>query len=155
MFRRPPLMYFDQGRARRQKVRNVVTMRIERDESIILVHEVDPARPSMWNRSTWILPTARASTAPSLTPTSDCCWMRCSATARSLTAAYETELAWDRVTNVLEGWTIQEEIQRKRHKTLALPQYPAGTGPGESDGSLAQAGHHWRNVTPDGKHEEA
>ena len=40
----------------------------------------------------------------------------------------ETELAWDRVTNVLEGWAIQEEIQRKRGRTLRLPQYPAIRG---------------------------
>ena len=58
----------------------------------------------------------------------------------------ETELAWDRVTNVLEGWSIQEEIQRKRGKRLLLPQYPAGTwGPTEAEELLSRDGHVWRN----------
>jgi glucose-6-phosphate 1-dehydrogenase len=58
----------------------------------------------------------------------------------------ETELAWDRVTNVLEGWAVQEDVLRKRNKTLQLPQYEAGTwGPLESDDLLAKHGHDWRN----------
>jgi glucose-6-phosphate 1-dehydrogenase len=58
----------------------------------------------------------------------------------------ETELAWDRVTNVLEGWQVQEEVLRKRNKQLQLPQYEAGSwGPLESDDLLARSGHYWRN----------
>ena len=59
----------------------------------------------------------------------------------------ETELAWDRVTNVLEGWQVQEDVLRKRGKQLQLPQYEAGSwGPLESDDLLARSGHYWRNV---------
>ena len=59
----------------------------------------------------------------------------------------ETELAWDRVTNVLEGWGIQEEILRRRGKTLPLPQYDAGTwGPIESDDLLAVSYTHLRHL---------
>ena len=58
----------------------------------------------------------------------------------------ETELAWDRVTNVLEGWEVQEEVLKKRNKQLQLPQYEAGTwGPLESEDLLARDGHHWKN----------
>jgi glucose-6-phosphate 1-dehydrogenase len=56
----------------------------------------------------------------------------------------EAEVAWNRVTNVLDGWALQDELIRRRGRALALPQYAAGTwGPLESDELLAHDGHHW------------
>jgi glucose-6-phosphate 1-dehydrogenase len=51
------------------------------------------------------------------------------------------------VTNVLEGWQIQDEIMRKRRKVTRLPTYEAGSwGPLEADDLLAHDAHHWHNV---------
>jgi glucose-6-phosphate 1-dehydrogenase len=156
MFRRPPLMYFDQGRARRQMVRNVVTMRIQPDESIILSFDAKRPGPTLDVEQVNMDFTYNQSFEGNISDAYERLLLDAMLGDSTLFIRRdETELAWDRVTNVLEGWAIQEEIQRKRHKTLALPQYPAGTwGPGESDELLAQDGHHWRNLTPDGKHEK-
>jgi glucose-6-phosphate 1-dehydrogenase len=157
MFRRPPLMYFDQGRARRQKVRNVVTMRIQPDESIILSFDAKRPGPTLDVEQVNMDFTYSQSFDGAISDAYERLLLDAMLGDSTLFIRRdETELAWDRVTNVLEGWAIQEEIQRKRNKTLALPQYPAGTwGPIEADELLAQDGHRWRNVTPDGKHEEA
>ncbi|MBW7883160.1 MAG: glucose-6-phosphate dehydrogenase [Caldilineaceae bacterium] len=154
MFRRPPLMYFDSRETRRQQVRNVVTLRIQPDESIIL--SFDAKRPGPQLDVEQVNMDFTYSRAFGGTDISD-------AYERLLLDAMlgdstlfirrdETELAWDRVTNVLEGWAIQEEILRRRGKVLQLPQYAAGTwGPLESDDLLAHDSHYWRNPELNGK----
>jgi glucose-6-phosphate 1-dehydrogenase len=147
VFRRPPLMYFDSRETRRQKIRNSITLRIQPDEAIIL--RFDAKRPGPQ------LDVAQVSMD----------FTYGSAFGETISDAYErllldamlgdstlfirrdeTELAWDLVTNVLEGWAVQSEIARKRNRPLQLPQYEAGTwGPTESDELLAHDGHHWRN----------
>ncbi len=58
----------------------------------------------------------------------------------------EIEVAWDRITRILEGWHMQEEQARKVGKSLKLPKYAAGTwGPREADELLANDGRYWRN----------
>ncbi len=58
----------------------------------------------------------------------------------------ETELAWDRVTRVLEGWKMQEEQAAESGKTYRLPRYAAGTwGPAEADEMLKEENRYWRN----------
>jgi glucose-6-phosphate 1-dehydrogenase len=146
MFRRPPLMYFNSREARPPRVHNSLTLRIQPDESIIL--NFDAKRPGPQLDVEQVSMDFVYSRAFGDSTISD-------AYERLLLDAMlgdstlfirrdETELAWDRVTNVLEGWAIQEEILRRRGKTLPLPQYPAGTwGPIDSDDLLAHAGHSW------------
>ncbi len=56
----------------------------------------------------------------------------------------EVELAWQRITQVLDGWRMQEELSKNGRKPFRLPHYPAGTwGPKEADALLEKEGQHW------------
>lgn len=56
----------------------------------------------------------------------------------------EVELAWQRVSQVLEGWRRQEERSANGSRPFRLPTYPAGTwGPQEAGDLLAREGQHW------------
>ena len=56
----------------------------------------------------------------------------------------EVELAWQRITQVLDGWQMQEELSSNGTQPFRLPKYPAGTwGPKEADGLLEKEGQHW------------
>ncbi len=56
----------------------------------------------------------------------------------------EVELAWQRITQVLDGWQVQEEQSSNGSQPFRLPKYPAGTwGPKEADGLLEKEGQHW------------
>ncbi len=56
----------------------------------------------------------------------------------------EVELAWQRITQVLDGWQMQEDQSSNGSQPFRLPKYPAGTwGPKEADGLLEREGQHW------------
>ncbi len=56
----------------------------------------------------------------------------------------EVELAWQRITQVLDGWQLQEDQSSNGSQPFRLPKYPAGTwGPREADGLLEKEGQHW------------
>ena len=56
----------------------------------------------------------------------------------------EVELAWQRITQVLDGWRMQEELSENGRRPFRLPHYPAGTwGPKEADTLLEKEGQHW------------
>ncbi|MXX24602.1 MAG: glucose-6-phosphate dehydrogenase [Caldilineaceae bacterium SB0668_bin_21] len=56
----------------------------------------------------------------------------------------EVELAWQRITQVLDGWQMQEELRANGRTPFRLPHYPAGTwGPKEADTLLEKEGQHW------------
>ena len=56
----------------------------------------------------------------------------------------EVELAWQRITQVLDGWQLQEDQSSNGSQPFRLPKYPAGTwGPKEADGLLEKEGQHW------------
>ena len=56
----------------------------------------------------------------------------------------EVELAWQRITQVLDGWQMQEEQSSNGSQPFRLPKYPAGTwGPKEAEGLLEKEGQHW------------
>ena len=60
----------------------------------------------------------------------------------------EIEVAWDRVTRIMEGWHQQEAEAARQKQPLQLPQYPAGAwGPQEADELLKRDNRYWRNVT--------
>jgi glucose-6-phosphate 1-dehydrogenase len=59
----------------------------------------------------------------------------------------EVEVAWERVTRVLDGWRMQEEEASQSGKQFALPVYEAGTwGPAEADALLSTEGQSWRRL---------
>lgn len=56
----------------------------------------------------------------------------------------EVEIAWQRITQVLEGWHMQEAQAANGDAPFRLPKYPAGTwGPAEAGALLAREGQHW------------
>ena len=56
----------------------------------------------------------------------------------------EVEIAWQRITQVLEGWHMQEAQSRNGSAPYRLPHYPAGTwGPEEADALLQRERQHW------------
>ena len=56
----------------------------------------------------------------------------------------EVELAWQRITQVLDGWQRQEDQSANGSEPFRLPKYPAGTwGPNEADALLAKEGQNW------------
>ncbi len=56
----------------------------------------------------------------------------------------EVEIAWQRITQVLEGWHMQEAQAANGDGPFRLPTYPAGTwGPAEAGALLAREGQHW------------
>ena len=59
----------------------------------------------------------------------------------------EVEVAWDRVTRVLDGWKIQEQETKAAGAPLRLPTYQAGTwGPDAADQLLEREQQRWRNM---------
>jgi glucose-6-phosphate 1-dehydrogenase len=58
----------------------------------------------------------------------------------------ETEVAWDRVTQVLDGWAHVEEVARRHGGAFRLPQYEPGSwGPPAAEELMRRDGHYWRN----------
>lgn len=54
----------------------------------------------------------------------------------------EVEVAWDRVTNILNGWAQMDADS----DNAQIPQYAAGTwGPDEADALMKNDGRYWRN----------
>lgn len=153
MFRRPPLMYFNSREARGPRVHNSLTLRIQPDESIILGFDAKRPGPQLdVEQVSMDFVYSRAFGDSTISDAYERLLLDAILGDSTLFIRRdETELAWDRVTNVLEGWAIQEEILRRRGKTLPLPQYPAGTwGPIESDDLLAQNGHYWHEPALNG-----
>lgn len=154
IFRSPPLMYFGgrngggrPDRQNRQAVRNAITLRIQPDESIILSFDAKQPGPQIDVEQVSMEFTYSKAFGDNLAEAYERLLLDAMLGDSTLFIRRdETELAWDRVTNVLEGWQVQEDVLRKRGKQLQLPQYEAGTwGPLESDDLLARNGHYWRN----------
>jgi glucose-6-phosphate 1-dehydrogenase len=147
MFRRPPLMYFGSRQGQRHQARNVITLRIQPDESIILSFDAKLPGPQLDVQQVSMDFSYSKTFGDTIAEAYERLLLDAMLGDSTLFIRRdETELAWDRVTNALEGWAVQEEVLRKRGKTLQLPQYEAGTwGPLESDDLLARNGHDWRN----------
>jgi glucose-6-phosphate 1-dehydrogenase len=145
-FRKPPMRLFetlDDGMTVRS---NVLTLRIQPDESISLM--VDVKRPGPLITAEPV--TMSFSYNSFGQPPAD-------AYERLLLDALlgdetlfirrdEIEVAWERVTRVLESWRQEEKIAARHDITLTLPSYAAGTwGPTEADALLGRDGRYWRN----------
>ena len=163
IFRKPPLMYFGMRNGDRRQnggngqngsregqpsVRNAITLRIQPDESIILSFDAKRPGPQIDVEQVSMEFSYSKAFGANLAEAYERLLLDAMLGDSTLFIRRdETELAWDRVTNVLEGWQVQEDVLRKRGKQLQLPQYEAGTwGPLESDDLLARSGHYWRNV---------
>jgi len=59
----------------------------------------------------------------------------------------ETEVAWDRVTRILDGWRQEEQQATAAGQPLRLPTYDPGSwGPRAANEMLARDGNYWRQL---------
>jgi glucose-6-phosphate 1-dehydrogenase len=147
-FRRPPMLLFESVVKEKAPPSNVLTLRIQPDEGIRL--SFDAKRPGPAVNIERVAMEFMYSDHFGKQPAAD-------AYERLLLDALvgdstlfirrdETELAWERITNILEGWHIEEDAARNGNKVLRLPRYAAGTwGPKEADALLQRDGRYWRN----------
>lgn len=148
IFRRPPLMFFEDLHDVRQIRHNAITLRIQPDEGIHLKFDakrpgpevnVEPVTMNFSYRDTF-----------DGTPTDAYERLLLDALAGDGTLFIrrdEIEVAWDRVTTVLDGWQQQEEEHLAAGKgPFRLPTYAPGSwGPAEADALLASEGRYWYN----------
>ncbi|MEZ4730626.1 MAG: glucose-6-phosphate dehydrogenase [Caldilineaceae bacterium] len=150
IFRKPPLLLFEKIYDQFHLPSNVLTMRIQPDESIVLsfdakrpgpLVEVDPVEMSFTYSASFGQKPADAYERLLLDALLG--------DSTLFIRRDEIEVAWDRVTNILAGWEAEDGAARQAGRRVRLPQYPAGTwGPPEADRLLARDGRYWRNVKP-------
>lgn len=153
VFRKPPLLLFERLYDQVHLPSNVLTMRIQPDESISLnfdakkpgpVVDVDSVQMNFSYRSSFGQESADAYERLLLDA------MLGDSTL--FIRRDEIEVAWDRVTPILEGWDAidqKEQSDKKRKTPYRIPQYAAGTwGPDEADQLLKNDGRYWRNIIP-------
>ncbi len=148
VFRKPPLLLFETLENDHVPPSNVLTLRIQPDEGIRLSFDAKRPGPSV-NIDRVAMEFSYHDEFGSK-PAAD-------AYERLLLDALigdntlfirrdEIEVAWDRVTRVLDSWQAQEAAAHDAGKSLKLPKYAAGTwGPKEAEDLLARDGRYWRN----------
>jgi glucose-6-phosphate 1-dehydrogenase len=147
VFRKPPLMLVDDSNNPLQMPNNVLSLRIQPDEGITLTFDAKkPGNLVEAERVQMDFSYLKAFGA-----------QRGEAYERLILDALlgdstlfirhdEVEVAWDRVTALLDGWKMQEEAAAKRGAPLRLPQYrPGSWGPTAADELLKRDGRYWRN----------
>ena len=147
VFRKPPLMLVDNGNSPMQMPNNVLSLRIQPDEGITLTFDAKKPGP--------VVEAERVQM--------DFSYLKAFGAQRGesyerliLDALLgdstlfirhdEVEVAWDRVTALLDGWEKQEKAAKALGTTMRLPQYRPGTwGPAAADELLKRDGRYWRN----------
>lgn len=147
VFRKPPLLLFENLYDQFHLPSNILTLRIQPDESICLsfdakrpgpIVDVDPVQMNFSYNQSFGEKSADAYERLLLDAILG--------DSTLFIRRDEIEVAWDRVTRVIEGWHKQEEEAHQQGAVLKLPQYPGGTwGPAEADDLLKQDGRYWRN----------
>jgi glucose-6-phosphate 1-dehydrogenase len=147
VFRKPPLRLFEGLDADSPRLRsNVLTLRIQPDESICLSFDAKRPGPIVD-----VDPVAMNFSYSSFGQESADAYERLLFDAilgdgTLFIRRDEIEVAWERVTRILDSWQQQEAAAAQAQQPLALPTYPAGSwGPLEADTLLTQDGRYWRN----------
>lgn len=143
VFRQPPLMFFKDFDNDYHIPHNVITLRIQPDESIHLgfdakrpgpIIDVNPVMMSFSYAETFGKKSAEAYERLLLDALLG--------DGTLFIRGDEVEVAWDRVNSVLDGW----EAEAKANPNLNLPAYRAGSwGPDAADNLLEAEGRYWRN----------
>ncbi len=147
IFRRPPLMLFEEI-GNKVPHSNVLTLRIQPDEGIRLSFDAKRPGPTVLMERVAMDFSYREKFGTQ--PSADAYERLLLDVILGDTTLFirrdEVELAWDRITRILEGWQMQENEAKEQGKVLKLPKYAAGTwGPKEADELLAKDGRYWRN----------
>lgn len=153
VFRRPPLMFFSDVDGDQHIHRNILTLRIQPDEGIQL--SFDAKKPGPIVDVDMVSMNFAYSTSFGAKPADAYERLLLDALLGDGTLFIrgdEIEVAWDRVTRILDAWRIEEETAAARVGGLKLPFYAPGTwGPLEADDLIRRDGHSWRNqMTPNG-----
>lgn len=148
VFQKPPMLLFESVVKDASAPSNVLTLRIQPDEGIRL--SFDAKRPGPAVNLGRVAMEFMYSDHFGKQPSAD-------AYERLLLDALvgdstlfirrdEIELAWDRITHIIDGWQMEQEAAKQKKKSLKLPKYAAGTwGPSEADELLKRDGRYWRN----------
>ncbi|NJN83866.1 MAG: glucose-6-phosphate dehydrogenase [Caldilineaceae bacterium] len=148
VFRKPPMLLFQDVNGDRDFPKNMLTMRVQPNEGIRL--GIEAKRPG--------LRLDVAQVGMDFFYTSSFGAQPGDAYERLLLDAIqgdgtlfirhdETEAAWELVTQVLDGWQQEvESVRGRKEEPFRLPQYAAGSwGPPEADYLIRQDGRYWRN----------
>jgi glucose-6-phosphate 1-dehydrogenase len=147
VFRRPPLMLFETI-SDKVPPSNVLTLRIQPDEGIRLSFDAKRPGPTVLMERVAMDFSYREQFGAQ--PAADAYERLLLDAILGDTTLFirrdEVELAWDRITRILDGWQMQADTAKEQDKVLKLPKYAAGTwGPKEADELLAKEGRYWRN----------
>ncbi len=144
IFRQPPLTFFQDLENDMHIPQNMITLRIQPDEGIRLsfdakhpgpIIDVDPVSMEFTYADAFGAESAEAYERLLLDALLG--------DGTLFIRRDEIEVAWDRVTRVLEGWAQEEEAA---NGPIKLATYRAGSwGPSEADRLLAMEGRYWRN----------
>ncbi len=147
VFRKPPLMLFEEMNEGMNVPHNVLTIRIQPDETISLSFdakrpgpqvELERVRMNFSYSQSFGVQTAEAYERLLLDALLG--------DGTLFIRRDETEVAWDRVTRILDGWAALAESAKKKGVLLRLPQYEAGSwGPPAAEEMMRRDGRYWRN----------
>jgi glucose-6-phosphate 1-dehydrogenase len=148
VFRRPPLLLFETLAGDKVPPSNVITLRIQPDEGIRL--SFDAKRPGPTVNIERVAMDFSYREQFGSQPAADAYERLLLDAILGDTTLFirrdEVELAWERVSRVLDGWQMQESAAKGQEKSFKLSKYAAGTwGPKEADELLAKDGRRWRN----------
>jgi glucose-6-phosphate 1-dehydrogenase len=148
VFRRPPLMLFETVAGDKVPPSNILTLRIQPDEGIRLSFDAKRPGPNVIMERVAMDFSYREQFGSQ--PAADAYERLLLDAILGDTTLFirrdEVELAWDRITRILDGWQMQEDALKGQGKSAKLPTYPAGTwGPKEADELLAKDHRYWRN----------
>lgn len=146
VFRKPPLMLFEQMDERMHVPSNVLSLRIQPDESIGL--SFDAKRPGPEVDLERVRMEFSYSESFGSQPSEAYERLLLDALLGDGTLFIrrdEIEVAWDRVTRVLDGWHMLQEEKHLSGIPVRLPQYRPGTwGPAAADELIQRDGRYWR-----------
>jgi glucose-6-phosphate 1-dehydrogenase len=146
VFRKPPMRLFqtlDDGMTVRS---NVLTLRIQPDESLSLMVDVKRPGPVITAEPVTMSFSYNSFGQPPADAYERLLLDALLGDETLFIRRDEIEVAWERVTRILESWRQEEATAAQRDIVLTLPSYAAGTwGPTEADALLGRDGRYWRN----------
>jgi len=149
VFRKPPLLLFEKLYDQVHLPSNILTLRIQPDESISLNFDAKKPGPIVDIDSVQMNFSYRSSFGQESADAYERLLLDAMLGDSTLFIRRdEIEVAWDRVTSILDGWEeLDAETKGSSKKgTPRIPQYAAGTwGPKEADELMEKDERYWRN----------
>lgn len=150
VFRKPPLLLFEKLYDQVHLPSNVLTLRIQPNESISLNFDAKKPGPTVDVESVQMNFSYNASFGQEPADAYERLLLDAMLGDGTLFIRRdEIEVAWDRVTSILDGWEeIDADVRSSSKKGgQHIPQYAAGTwGPTEADQLMQRDNRYWRNT---------